>query len=130
MSDPSPLETVKTFLETMGKKDYASGVAMVSADCEYTNPPPLGTVRGPAGIRGVLEPFFAPTLENQFVWKRSAVEGSTVFVERVDRHHLSDGWVELPVTGVFEVHDGRITVWRDYFDVTTILSVWPQPEGA
>jgi limonene-1,2-epoxide hydrolase len=130
MSDSSLLETVKTFLEALGKKDYGAGAAMVSDDCEYTNPAPLGTVRGPGGIRGVLEPFFAPTLENQFVWKHTAVEGSTVFVERVDRHHLPDGWVELPVTGVFEIHAGRITVWRDYFDVATILSVWPQPEGA
>jgi len=129
MSDPSLLETVKIFLETMGKKDYESGTSMVSDDCEYTNPAPFGTVHGPAGIRGVLEPFFSPTLENQFVWKHTAVEGATVFVERVDRHHLPDGWVELPVTGVFEVRDGRITIWRDYFDVTTILGVWPQPEG-
>jgi limonene-1,2-epoxide hydrolase len=29
------------------------------------------------------------------------------------------------VTGVFEVTDGLITHWRDYFDVTTILSQWP-----
>lgn len=130
MSDPSALETVKTFLETLGKKEYDAAAAFVSEDCEYTNPPPLGTVRGPAGIRGVLEPFFAPTLENRFDWKLSAVDGTTVFVERVDRHRLPDGWVELPVVGAFEVHDGRITVWRDYFDVTTILSVWPQPEGA
>lgn len=130
MSDSSPLETVKTFLETLGKKDYGAGAAMVSDDCEYTNPAPLGTVHGPAGIRRVLEPFFAPTLENQFVWKHTAVEGSTVFVERVDRHHLPHGWVELPVTGVFEVRNGRVTVWRDYFDVSAIRSAWPQAEEA
>jgi limonene-1,2-epoxide hydrolase len=48
-----------------------------------------------------------------------------VFLERLDRHHLKDRWVELPVTGVFEVRDGRITYWRDYFDAQTILGQWP-----
>lgn len=130
MSDGSRIEMVKTFLETLGRKDFDAGTAMVSDDCAYTNPPPLGTVHGPAGVRGVLEPFFAPTIENRFDWKHTAVSGSTVFIERIDRHHLPDGWVELPVTGVFEVEDGRITAWREYFDVATIMSVWPQPEGA
>lgn len=41
-------------------------------------------------------------------------------MERLDRHQLAKGWVELPVTGVWEVRDGRITVWRDYFDLATI----------
>ncbi len=27
--------------------------------------------------------------------------------------------VELPVAGVFEVKDGKITAWRDYFDMQT-----------
>ncbi|MCB1647524.1 MAG: hypothetical protein KDI36_18825, partial [Pseudomonadales bacterium] len=26
-----------------------------------------------------------------------------------------------------EVNDGLITYWRDYFDLATIMSVWPQP---
>jgi limonene-1,2-epoxide hydrolase len=43
----------------------------------------------------------------------------------VDRHLLPTGWVELPVTGVYEVHDGLITVYRDYFDLATIQSKWP-----
>ncbi len=126
MSDTSPLETVKVLLETLGAKRYDAAADMVSPDCEYTNPEPLGTVRGPAGIRGVLEPFFAPTVENEFVYEHTAVDGAIVFVERVDRHRLADRWVELPVTGVFEVHDGRVTLWRDYFDIPTIMSEWPQ----
>jgi len=29
------------------------------------------------------------------------------------------------VTGVWEVHDGRIALWREYFDAPTLLSHWP-----
>ncbi len=121
----SPVETVRQFLKAMEALDYGAGLKLVADDCAYTNPPPLGTVHGPAGVRAVLEPFFAPTLENDFQILREASAGPVVFLERLDRHRLADKWVELPVTGVFEVRDGKITVWRDYFDAETILSQWP-----
>jgi limonene-1,2-epoxide hydrolase len=121
----TPIEIVKAFNAAMEIKDYESALKYVSADCEYTNIP-MSTVRGPAGIRSVLEPFFAPTLENKFVIIREAAVGPLVFLERLDRHRLATGWVELPVTGVYEVHGGLITVYRDYFDAATILSKWPR----
>ena len=31
----------------------------------------------------------------------------------------------LCTVGVFEVHDGRITYWRDYFDLATIMARGP-----
>jgi len=46
-------------------------------------------------------------------------------LERLDRHLFGDIRVELPVTGVYEVHEGVITYWRDYFDAATILSQMP-----
>ena len=122
---PSPIEITKLFLKAMEPLDYDNALTLVSEACEYTNPPPIGTVHGPAGIRAVLEPFFAPTLENEFRILREASQGPIVVLERLDRHRLADKWVELPVTGVFEVHDGLITYWRDYFDAATILLQWP-----
>lgn len=121
----SPLETVRRFMTLMEPLDYDAALELVSDSVEYINPPPLGVVRGPAGIRGVLEPFFKPTLENEFTVLREAAAGPIVILERLDRHRLADKWVELPVTGVFEVRDGLITYWRDYFDVATIMSEWP-----
>ena len=114
-----PVDVVATFMAAMAKLDYDTAMTYVSDDCEYVNPP-LGTVSGPAGIRGVLEPFFATTLENEWIIKTTATDGSVVFMERLDRHRLTNGWAELPVTGVFEVHDGRITAWRDYFDLAML----------
>lgn len=124
---PPPGQVARAFLEAMEPLDYNRALAMVAPDCTYTNPPPIGSVSGPQGIRAVLEPFFAPTLENQFLILREAANGPVVILERLDRHRLADKWVELPVTGVFEVHNGLITYWRDYFDAATILSQWPAP---
>ena len=121
----SPLDVVRIFMKLMEPLNYDEALKHVSDDCAYINPPPLGTVRGPAGIRAVLEPFFGPTRENEFRVLRAAENGSVVILERLDRHLFGDRWVELPVTGVYEVHDGKITYWRDYFDMPTIMSQLP-----
>jgi limonene-1,2-epoxide hydrolase len=43
--------------------------------------------------------------------------GNVVLNERVDDfHHSSGAVISLPVMGTLTVVDGRITVWRDYFD--------------
>lgn len=40
-----------------------------------------------------------------------------VMNERVDRFTRDGKAIELPVTGVFEIRDGKIAAWRDYFDM-------------
>ena len=121
----TPLEIVRRFMTLMEPLNYDEALKLISDNCEYINPPPLGTVVGPAGVRAVLEPFFGPTKENEFRVLREATAGPVVFLERLDRHLFGDKWVELPVTGVYEVHDGLITYWRDYYDAPTILSQMP-----
>lgn len=119
------IEVVRSFLKAMEPLDYDTALALVAPSCVYINPPPIGEVIGPQGIRAVLKPFFSPTLENEFKILRESASGGIVFLERLDRHRLKDKWVELPVTGVFEVKEGLITYWRDYFDAATILIQWP-----
>ncbi len=120
-----PIDVVTAFMSAMERLDYDSASSFVSESVKYTNMPlgeTNGTVIGPSGIRAVLEPFFAPTIRNEWVIRSMAVSGSTVFMERLDRHLFTNGWAELPVTGVFEVADGRIVAWRDYFDWATITN--------
>jgi len=33
----------------------------------------------------------------------------------------------LPVAGVFEIQNGKITLWRDYFDRQTIIDLMTPP---
>ncbi|MEU0987737.1 limonene-1,2-epoxide hydrolase family protein [Streptomyces sp. NPDC005953] len=47
--------------------------------------------------------------------------GELVFNERVDSVRLRTGRsVDVPVVGVFEMHGGEITAWRDYFDLGAV----------
>ena len=45
-----------------------------------------------------------------------AANGPVVMTERVDVFKLRNKSFELPVAGIFEVSDGKIKAWRDYFD--------------
>jgi limonene-1,2-epoxide hydrolase len=76
-------------------------------------------VRGHEAIRAILEPMAARSDEIQWPISRAAEAGPVVFNERVDRFRSGDRWIEIAVAGVWEVHDGLITLWRDYFDLET-----------
>ena len=117
--DKDPRRVVERCMPAMETLDYDTALTHLSEEIVYTNIP-MGSVEGPDAVRGLLEPFFASTLENKWVISHVAVNGPTVFIERLDRHHYPGGWAELPVVGVLEVHDGLITAWRDYFDLATL----------
>jgi limonene-1,2-epoxide hydrolase len=54
---------------------------------------------------------------------RQFSQGDVVMNECTDVMRRNDGGrLELPVMGVFEVRDGRIVVWRDYFDMATVTA--------
>ena len=52
---------------------------------------------------------------------RIAADGAAVLTERTDALILGPLRLQFWVCGVFEVHDGRITLWRDYFDFFDML---------
>ena len=37
--------------------------------------------------------------------------------ERVDTLVIGDASTKLPVAGIFKIENGKITEWRDYFDM-------------
>ena len=47
-------------------------------------------------------------------------DGNLVMNERTDVMRRKDGADPLPVTGVFEIENGKIKAWRDYFDMATV----------
>jgi limonene-1,2-epoxide hydrolase len=47
-------------------------------------------------------------------------DGDTVVVERVDVNTVNDVAVSFNVTAIFEVRDGAITHWREYWDTSHV----------
>jgi limonene-1,2-epoxide hydrolase len=117
----TPEETVTEFIRRLVTKDLDGACAMVTDDVEYDNVP-MGKNFGPDGIKAVLGAMVDGVETVEFVSHRQVAIGNLVINERTDRFEVNGTWIDLPVAGFFEVNDdGRITLWRDYFDVPTLM---------
>lgn len=86
---------------------------------------PMPAVQGRAAIEQFISEFTAMCHGIDFVVHRQVSDGNVVFNERTDIMRLVNGnRVELPVVGVFEIRDGRIAAWRDYFDMATVTAAF------
>ncbi len=112
------LDLVERFCEAFKRRDPDEILAFFTDDAVYHNMP-VAPVRGKAAIRNVLEMFLKPSQSVEFVTLNIAARGDIVLTERVDKFAMAGRNVELPVAGVFEVRDGKIAAWRDYFDMAT-----------
>jgi limonene-1,2-epoxide hydrolase len=52
---------------------------------------------------------------------RIAADGSAVLTERTDALIFGPLRIQFWACGIFEVHNGRITLWRDYVDFYDML---------
>ncbi len=110
------VQIVRRFCDAFTRRDIDEILSFFTEDAVYHNMP-MPPVKGKAAIRSVLDLFVKPSQAIAFDMLNVAASGSIVFTERVDRFQMGDKRVELPVCGVFEVRDGKIAAWRDYFDM-------------
>lgn len=110
-------DVVTRFIEAIERKDVDAAAALAAEDISYENMP-IDPIVGKAGLAATLGAFLDPASEVDWQILRQVEVGGVVFNERLDRFRIGDGWLELPIAGVFEVNDaGLITLWRDYFDM-------------
>ena len=69
-----------------------------------------------AGFFGMCESMEIETLN-------LAAVGNVVLTERIDTFRIGEIVAPLPVMGTFEVRDGKISAWRDYFDLGQITAM-------
>ena len=126
---PTPIETVNTFLAMW---DAPGGLAQAIRD--YFTPDAvwenvgMSKTAGPDEAMGVLSGFGqdADKLTMHVDTLSIAADGNRVLTERID--HFTDAagnsTMAFPVMGIFEVVDGKIAAWRDYFDSAGFSSQW------
>jgi limonene-1,2-epoxide hydrolase len=122
MSAPgrSPAEVVTAFLNALADGDAETALGLVAEDLVYENVS-LPTIRGKRRFSKGLADFNRRGLGFEVRIHRITQDGASVMTERTDallfRRYRSQFWV----CGVFEVHDGVVTLWRDYFDWQDVL---------
>ena len=117
----TPDETVTAFIRAIEAKDLDAAMALADPGIVYDNQP-MSAVTGADATRTLLESFVSGADEIEWVIHHQVSTDDTVMNERTDRFRNGDTWLEIPVAGVWEVHDGLITLWRDYFDLQQMMN--------
>ena len=103
-------------------KDIDAVLALLTDDVEYENVG-MGVCRGHDEVRALLGPFLESAEGMAWEVLAQLESGDTVMNERVDRFFLPGGKeVDVRVAGYFEVRDGKVRRWRDYFDTGKLLA--------
>ena len=122
----SPIEVVRRFCAAWGNNLATADLAAFFTDDAVYHNIPFAPVIGREAIGKNIGSFIrpgAPGIESiDFRVINIAANGPVVMTERVDVFKLPDKSFELPVMGTFEVRDGKIKAWRDYFDVNQFTS--------
>ena len=116
----SPVEVVRRFCASWADGDLNAIVGAFTDDAVYHNIP-IDPVTGPEAIRTFIEGFLGGVDSVTFEVRHIAAAGDVVLTERVDVFEAPGKRIELPVMGTFEVRDGRIAAWRDYFDLQQFM---------
>lgn len=120
MTDAEAL--VREFCEAWSKRDADLLTGYFTDDGVYHNMP-LPPLEGHDAIRGFLTGFLAGVTSADFRILNLAASGDVVMTERVDVFELNDGReAAFPVMGIFEIRDGKIAAWRDYFDMAQVTA--------
>ena len=122
----TPTELVSRFCAAWSQNRATAELAAFFVDDAVYHNIPLAPITGREAIATTIDSFIrpgAPGIEGiEFRVVNIAANGSIVMTERVDVFRLPDKSFELPVMGTFEVNEGKISVWRDYFDMNQFTS--------
>ena len=117
MSEQTTVEnahTVEQFLYALQDSDLDAAGPLLAEDLVYQNVG-LPTIHG---RKRAMKLFSSLGGSSAFEVKihRIAADGGAVLTERTDALIFGPLRLQFWVCGVFEVHNGEITLWRDYFD--------------
>ncbi|MEX0666556.1 MAG: limonene-1,2-epoxide hydrolase family protein [Acidimicrobiia bacterium] len=113
----TPGEIVTALITANEARDVDALLAVLTDDALYENVP-MSPLKGHAEIRSMLEGFLSSATNVAWEVLHQVEQGNVVMNERVDRFVMADGKnISIRVAGLFEIRDGKVAVWRDYFDL-------------
>jgi limonene-1,2-epoxide hydrolase len=118
--DETPIEIVRRFCAVWSNVDPDEIAEFFTDDAVYHNIP-MDPLTGRDTIKSFIAGFAGGAEQIDFRVRNIVASGDVVLTERVDVFVMPSGKVELPVMGTFEVRDGKIAAWRDYFDMKQFM---------
>lgn len=120
---------VRGFLEMFAEGRLTDAGKLLADDVLYHNMP-LSPINGRGKVLSTLASFEKYMADFEVEYLNIAAGKDAVLTERIDRFKLFGKLCEIPVMGAFVVRDGKIVIWRDYFDLVDfgkqMLAALPQ----
>lgn len=117
-------EVIKAFIDSWHAMDVDKIMEFFTDDAIYINIPMEPPNRGKKAIRRFVRGFVSKMNEVEFIVHHQIESPNGIVMnERTDRLNINGKQIELPVMGVFELTDGKIKAWRDYFDMEKLKEV-------
>lgn len=107
-------DIVQAFLFALAEEDFDTVESLAATELVWQNVG-LPSLRGRARIMKLLRRGKG-RLGFGVKFHGVAQDGATVLTERTDAIIIGPLRLQFWVCGRFEVHDGQVTLWRDYFD--------------
>lgn len=126
----SHADTIRQLFKDLERIDFEAVTAHCANDCRYEDVPvgDAATAIGPEAIVAKLTGGLGDLEALVTTIHEIVEEGETVLVERTEVwHHPTGERASLPVMAVFKFRDGKIELWRDYWDMPTLIN--QQPPG-
>lgn len=115
----SATETVQAFLAALERSDFDGATALLDDSVIYENVG-MPVDHGKDATIATLKRFMVVADKFQVIMHGIAESNGIVLTERTDILSGPGLHLEFWVCGRFEVKNGKITLWKDYFDWATV----------
>lgn len=122
------IEVVEAFLDALADLDIDRALDLCVEDVRYQNVS-LPAVHGKRAVEKQLRAMGRLATGFRVETINIASNGPVVMTERVDSFVRGSFVMDFWVCGTFEVRDGRIVSWRDYFDWANFVTAGARGVG-
>jgi limonene-1,2-epoxide hydrolase len=110
-------QVVDRFIAACNRGDVDEILDYFTEDAVW-HPLPMKPAVGKPALRESLSVWLRGAIGLRAEVHRQVSDGMIVMHERTDRFSLGDREMASPTAAVFEIDNGRITAWREYFDMS------------
>ncbi len=127
MKNADNIELIRNFIQACVRANADEFAGYFTDDAVWWNAP-WQEVKGREAIRETLQRGAQRMVALPWEIVNIMADSDIVMTERVDNFLVGETRVSVPCMGIFELRDGKIAAWRDYWDLRQFERQLPKAE--